>query len=182
MSSKQMTMILAAFLVTASLTIVAGCSNDDNGTNTTAAGVPQVLAVYPADGATNVPTSTGVSLVFDQPMDTNSVRMAFHFSGGTAMEQWMDSLSHHMGMGGMMGGHYQDMDHMMTWMDSIEFPGHFEWNGTLDSCRYYPDSTLMPGTDYMTFMYGTIDGMGGGMRMMQNESPDSTMFRFTTAP
>jgi len=182
MNRKHLTIALAAIAMTATLIWTASCSDNNKGAGSNAAGAPQLIAVYPADGAANVPTTIGVSIVFDQPMDTSSVRRAFHFSGGADMQQWMDSLSHHLGMGGMMGGYYQNMDHMMTWMDSIEFHGDFQWNAALDSCRYVPDSGLMPATEYMTVMYGTISGMGGGMHMMQDEPVDSTMFMFTTAP
>ncbi len=177
--------LATAVLATAAIVLTAvGCSKDET-TAPVTSGTPQLVAVYPSDGATNVPTGTGISLVFNGPMDTASVRTAFHFSGGAAMYEWMDSLSHHVqtgGMGGMMGGHYQDMDHMMTWMDSIEEHGSFEWNDALDSCIYWPDSALESGTNYMSLMYGNIEGMGGGMRMMQDEPVDSTMFTFTTAP
>jgi len=99
-------------------------------------------------------------MIFDMPMDTATVMANFHMTGGGDMNMWMDSLDHHMGMGGMgmMG-----MDHMMDWMDNIQHDGEFRWNNGMDTCVFVPDSTMMPNTDYMMFMNGDVHSHNGGM-------------------
>lgn len=62
------------------------------------------------------------------------------------MHMWVDSLDHYGGMGRMNMAMRQ---HMTEWMDSIEWRGQWHWNGTQDSCEFTPDSSLMPGAEYM---------------------------------
>ena len=69
------------------------------------------------------------------------------------MALWMDSLSHHMGMGGMG---MMNMDQMMQWMDSIEFSGQWRRNASKDSCWFVADSMLLPDADHMVYMYGAL--------------------------
>lgn len=176
-------LILLGLLVTAGV-LVAGCSGDEDSVNGsgTAAQAPQIVSVYPADGATGVDPATNMHVVFSDPMDTASVRRAFYFTGGAPMHDWMDSLQHHTGgMGGNMGGQQMmDMTHMMSWMDSIAFPGQFMWNDSLDSCSFVPDTTLMPNTDHMMLFYGDLMDRQGHARHMQEMPVDSVIWRFVT--
>jgi hypothetical protein len=84
-----------------------------------------------------------------------------------------------MGMGGMgmMG-----MNHMMHWMDSIQHAGDFHWNSGMDTCVFAPDSSMMPNTDYMMFMYGDVHGHNGEMMNMSQFQYDGHMIHFTTGP
>jgi hypothetical protein len=112
-------------------------------------------------------------------MDTHSVMGAFHLAGGPEMALWMDSVGHHQGMGGMG---MMNMDHMMQWMDSVEYSGQWHWNAVKDSCWFVSDSMLFPDADHMIYMYGTVrshDGMIMDMDSMQFGGP---MIHFHTAP
>ncbi len=143
------------------------------------AGAPTLVSVMPNDGSTGVAPTSSFTMAFDMSMDTTTVMANFHLSGGDAMHLWMDSLGHHMGMGGMgmMG-----MDHMMNWMDSIQHDGAFHWNGSMDTCVFVPDSTMMPSTDYMMFMNGDIHAHNGEMMNMSQLEYDGHMIHFTTGP
>ncbi len=110
---------------------------------------PSILNMYPQEGDTTVSVSSSMSITFNMPMDTFSVMDNFHFSGGTEMHEWMDSLNFYGGMGQMNMGMNT---HMMNWMDSIQISGTFHWNNNFDSCEFIPDSTMMSNTDYMIFM------------------------------
>ena len=175
-------MIRATFLLVTALAITAiwplGCSDDDHGpmhgNNNTQS--PQIVGIYPQDGATGVSTAASISIKFDVPMDTTSVMANFHLAGNSAMHDWMDTLDHYHGMGMM------DMDHMMEWMDSIHYSGHFQWNGAMDSCQFIMDSSLMPNTDHMMFMYGDVKGHNGMMMDMHNLEYDGYMYHFRTGP
>jgi len=155
--------LIALTFTVVAIGLIAGCngshdkmmgSNNGNGTS------PVVLRVYPADGTANGPTTASINVKFNMPMDTISVMQAFHFSGGPNMQMWMDSMSHQGGMGGM------DMNRMMALMDSIQIHGHLQWNQGGDSCRFIPDSTMAPGTDYMLLIYGLIKSHDGMMMSM----------------
>ncbi|HDS01089.1 MAG TPA: hypothetical protein ENO07_03635 [candidate division Zixibacteria bacterium] len=58
-------------------------------------------------------------------------------------------------------------NHMMVWIDSIEWGGRFNWNENLDSCEFMPDSALHYGTDYMIMFNenGIMGHDGRGMHM-----------------
>lgn len=137
---------------------------------------PQIVAVWPADGSTDVSPSTTVGIRFNMPMDTLSVMLSFRLSGGSMMEEWMDSSDHH----GHMGGGMMDMDQMMEWMDSIGHGGHFDWCEEMDSCVFIPDSLCMPSTEYMIFMHGDMMGGNGMMMDMEDLEHEGHMFHFTT--
>lgn len=178
---------IAVLVAAGLLTIyIAGCNSSDSpvsGNSTDVA--PKVVATYPADGATGVAVDAPISLVFNGPMDTSSVRMGFHFAGGQVMMAWLDSLGQFGGMG-HMGGHMGGMDpddiqHMMNWMDSIQVTGTFEWGHSLDSCRFVPDSSLTHGTSYLMFLYGDIMGHDHMMMHMSNLDIDSLMYQFSTS-
>jgi hypothetical protein len=166
---------------------IVGCNNSDNPvTGDSGSSAPKVVAAYPADGSAGVPVNTPISLVFSQPMDTASVRIGFHFTGGQPMMMWMDSLGNYGGMGhvggGMGGMDPDDIQHMLHWMDSIQVHGSFEWGFDLDSCRFVPDSTLANGTSYLMFLYGDVMSGTGMMMHMAGLSDDSLMYHFSTAP
>lgn len=140
---------------------------------------PELLSTMPMNGAMNVGTSTQIMMAFNEPMDTLSVMDGFYFCGGDEMHEWLDSLEHHRGMGGMG---MVDMGHMMEWLGDIEMPGDFDWNVDMDTCWFYPDSTLMPNEDYMIYMNGDLEDMHGGMMNMHGLDYGGYMIRFTTGP
>lgn len=113
------------------------------------------------------------------PMDTLSVRHSFHLAGGSEMQRWMDSLSHHQGMGGMG---MMDMDHMMQWMDTMHVDGQFFWNTRVDSCTFVLDSSMMPDADHMIYMYEGIKGTNGRMMDMDTFTYGGYMHHFRTGP
>jgi len=157
-----------------------GCGDDNTPmggqTNGTA---PVITAITPVDEAINVSRSATVGISFIVPMDVNSVMDAFHLSGGSEMHSWMDSLSHHR-RGGGMG--MMSMGHMMEWMDSIEYDGHWHWNERRDSCWFDPDSTLSPDADHMIYLYGSVRSHDGTAMMMDRMMYGGPMFHFRTAP
>jgi hypothetical protein len=142
--------------------LVASCSDDSPGESSNLS--PDLLRITPAEGASSVPTETSIHMAFNMPMDTQSVRMYTYFSGGELMHEWMDSLDHYGGMGHM---NMNRMDHMIVWIDSIEWGGRFHWNENLDSCEFMPDSTLHYRTDYMIMFNenGIMGHNGMGMHM-----------------
>jgi hypothetical protein len=95
---------------------LSGCNHDDPASALTDQKT-LVASTSPQDGATDVPTSRPVVIVFNTSMDEQSVMEYFHCAGGDEMWAWMDSLqSHHTGI----GGHMTDMDHMMAWMKDFQ--------------------------------------------------------------
>lgn len=161
-------------------TIAIGCSDDRNATGgQNNATNPSLALVSPAGGATNVARATTISMRFTTSMDTNSVMGAFHLSGGPEMALWMDSVGHHQGMGGMG---MMNMDHMMQWMDSVEYSGQWHWNAAKDSCWFVPDSMLMSDADHMIYMYGTVRSQGGMMMDMDTMQYGGLMTHFHTQP
>jgi len=175
---KHMTIFFAAVAVVVTVIRLAGCGTENNlhSMNNDTNQLPQIVSVYPPDGATGVATTTEVSIAFDTPMDTMSVMASFHLVGGDDMHEWMDSLEHHNHMSMM------DMDDMMDWMDSIEYHGRFHWNENMDSCRFVPDSSLMPNTDYMLFLYGDLHSHDGMMMDRHHLDYDGFMYHFQTGP
>jgi len=160
--------------------IIGGCSNDSKSTNSTLpTGAPQLLSASPANGATSVDPASPMSMKFNMPMDTQSVHSNFHLAGGTEMALWMDSLSHHMGMGGMG---MVDMGHMMQWMDSVQYRGQLHWNAALDSCWFATDSGLMPNTNQMMYLYSGVKGQNGHMMVMDTFQYGGYMDHFMTKP
>lgn len=178
-------MIRATFLLVTALALAAiwslGCQDSNHGNmhSNNSSSTPHLLAVYPGDSATGVSTAASFSLKFDSHMDTTSVMANFHLAGSSPMHDWMDTLDHYYGVGGMG---MMDMDHMMDWMDSIQYPGHFQWNGAMDSCQFIMDSPLMPNTDHMMFMYGDVKGHNGMMMDMHHLDYDGYMYHFRTGP
>ncbi|SYZ72340.1 conserved hypothetical protein [Candidatus Zixiibacteriota bacterium] len=176
---KKIDLILIAIALIAGSLYIWGCGNNNGNPVQAASGVPQILKIVPADGATNVAGNSDLAITFNMPMDTASVRGAFFLSGGDSMTTWMDSLGHHMMMGNMT-----DMSHMMDWMDSIMDTSRFEWNQSHDSCLVHPYAPLSPNTDYMILMYGSIKGGNGMMMDMETggEKSNYEMFHFRTGP
>lgn len=157
-----------------------GCSDDKNATGSqNDATTPSLALVSPAAGATNVARTATISMRFTIPMDTNSVMGAFHLSGGPEMALWMDSVGHHQGMGGMG---MMNMDHMMQWMDSVEYSGSWHWNAAKDSCWFVPDSMFMADADHMIYMYGNMRSKDGMMMAMDTMPYGGPMIHFHTAP
>jgi len=173
--------IIVAMVVLFAILYVGGCSNDDNSTTPTADTELNILRVTPADGATGVSEDAPITIKFSGPVDTISIMHSFHFSGGSQMHEWRDSLEHYGGFGMMGMGH---MDRMMDWMDSIEIAGEFRWNEVMDSCEFMPDSAMHPNTDYLCLLNeGEMRGYHGGM-MGGGYHGDSGyhMYQFATAP
>ncbi len=166
-------------LLTVVSVIIVGCDNNQktpvsNGTTSV-----EIAAVFPADGSIGVSTTTSVALTFTGPVDTLSVMRNLYLAGGQPMHEWEDSLMHYGGFG-MMGMGMED--HMMHWIDSIDTPGEFHWNSSLDSCEYVPTSALMPGTDYVCVLYekGMSDRHGDMMGGSDNTDGGYHMSGFTT--
>lgn len=181
MKSRIAWLAAVLILVVAAIAFV-GCSNDDNSTMLTNGSATVILAsISPADGATGVSPATSVALKFTGAVDTMSVMQNLYLAGGQAMHEWRDSVSHHGGFG-MMNMNMEQQ--MMNWMDSIHTPGEFHWNGTLDSCEFVPDSTLMPTTEYLCLLNegGMQDGHGGMMGGANHNDNGYHMYGFTTAP
>ncbi len=179
---KRLTTLIGITVLGVAILAFAGCSDDDHDMmSNSGTSVVSVAAVYPVDGSTNVSTSAAVAIKFTGPVDTMSVMQNLHLAGGQPMHEWRDSVSHHGGFG-MMNMNMEQQ--MMNWMDSIHAPGEFHWNGTLDSCEFVPDSSLMPGTEYLCLLYegGMHDGHGGMMGGQNHNDDGYHMYGFTTAP
>ena len=178
---SRLTVLLIGIALAIAMIGLLNCDDDHHdpmdGNNNTQS--PQIVSVYPQDSATGVSTAASISLKFDSPMDTTSVMANFHLAGSSPMHDWMDTLDHYHGMGGMG---MMDMDHMMEWMDSIHYSGHFQWNGAMDSCQFIMDPPLMPNTDHMMFMYGDIKGHNGMIIDMHDLEYDGYMYHFRTGP
>ncbi|MDF1545858.1 MAG: Ig-like domain-containing protein [bacterium] len=166
--------------------MMGGMSQNDDGhhmfgfsTGNGPSGAPKLVSAIPSDGSTGVPPNSAIMFAFDMPMDTPTVMTNLHVIGGDDMHMWMDSLDHHLGMGGMgmMG-----MGEMMNWMDSIQYDGLFEWSGGMDTCIFTLDSTMMPNSDYMMFLYGDVHANNGEMMNMSQQQYDGHMIHFTTGP
>lgn len=171
---------VTGLLIATLMLSVTGCSDDANPSDsnlpTTA---PVVLRISPSEGANSVALRPVMGIKFDMPMDTSSFMHNFHFTANPNLPEWMDSLQHHRGM---MGGGMMNMDHMMDWLDSIEISGDFDWNDMLDSCTFVADSTLMPNTDCMMYLYGDVRGRNGMMMDMSNFQYGGHMVHFRTRP
>jgi len=160
--------------------LAGGCSDSDTSTKSTLPpGAPQLVSAYPADNAVSVDPASLVSLKFNMPMDTQSVHTNFHLAGGAETMLWMDSLSHHMGMGGMG---MMNMGHMMQWIDSIQYDGQLHWNRTMDSCWFLADSGLMPNSSQMMYLYEGVKGQNGHMMVMDTMQYGGYMDHFMTRP
>ena len=179
------TTVVGIALVVASATLLAvGCSSsNDKMMNNDSNTQPSILSITPANGATAVSRSASVGIKFNMPMDTTSVMSGFHFSGGSGMQMWMDSMN---AMGGMNHMGTMDSDNMMQWMDTLQMQGHFQWNAAFDSCQFAPDSMMAANTEHMTFMYGQMKSQSGMMMNMGGNgmmgSETGLTYHFTTAP
>lgn len=138
---------------------------------------PQLLGTTPGNGASSFDRDDPVELRFSEAMDTLSVREGFYFCGGEEMFEWMDSLDHHRGMGGMG---MVDMGHMMQWLSEIDLPGEFGWNEGRDTCWFYPDSTMTPQQDYLIYLSGDIHDHHGAKMNMHHYQYDGPMIHFRT--
>lgn len=141
--------------------------------------VPALLSISPAENATGVDRNFGIHMRFSMAMDTTTVRRNFHLAGGTEMEQWMDSLPHHQGMGGMG---MMNMEHMMDWMDSLQYGGEFHWNSAMDSCEFDPDSGMMPDANQMIYIYQGVRGNNDKVMDMSSLPYSGIMHHFRTKP
>lgn len=158
----------------------AGCYDENPVSDSDVLGfdVPEVVTVFPENGAYGVDRNSEVSIKFSGPMDTASVTSNCYLSGGRDMLKWLDSLEHTPGMMHGMGDSV--CDNMMNWMDSISYSGHFEWNANYDSCIFYPDSALLPDCEHLLFMRGEISGRNGHMMSMDTVSHGGLMVHFRT--
>jgi hypothetical protein len=169
-------LIIASLLLIIAAAIIVGCS-DNSRVNGNSEDV-WISSIYPSDGDENVSPATSVYMKFVMPMDTSSVRNNIYFSGGPQMQMWHDSLDHYGGMGYMNMGM---REHMMDWMDSIEWGGQWHWNNGLDSCEFRPDSTLMPGTEYMIMVNEDgVMGHDGHQMHMGHTNEDFHYYHFKT--
>lgn len=168
-------------LILVILTVVAGCYKEnpvsDFDTEVLDTDFPTILEVSPDNGASGVIRNSNLSVRFDSPMDTASVSNNFHLSGGDKMQQWMDSMSNLPDMNGMGQQH---RDSMMTWMDSIEYTGDFEWNDDLDSCVFYPDSMLEANAEHMIFLDYGIKSVDGYYIITDTLEYNAATYHFTT--
>jgi len=172
-------LFLAAGPLLALVMVGAGCVDTHHGVDSMGDDSPRILSVTPSDGATGVDLNPSIRLSFSVPMDTASVRRAMHLSFGTAMDEWMDTLSHHTRIGGMIGA---DMDDMMTWMESVHSAASLRWNSALDGCELIPDAQLARGNEYMLVMYGPVRSSSGAMMDMAQMSSRTYITHFTTGP
>ncbi len=159
-----------------------GCSDDDQDVLSSNGNENVVIAaISPADGASDVSTSSSIAVKFTGPVDAMSVMQNLHLTGGKPMHEWRDSLSHYGGFG-MMNMNMED--HMMAWMDSIHTRGKFHWNGSLDSCEFVPDSALMANTEYLCLLFegGMHDSHGGMVGGANHNDNGYHMYSFTTGP
>lgn len=177
--------ILAAIIPSLILVFMTnGCSSsgDDKVNNPdTDTSRPLTVRVSPANGAVDISTNATIAMTFSEPMDTLSVMSRLYFTGGSSMQMWMDSMDH--SGGGGHESHHTDPNRMYTLMDSLQLRGRFAWNGSLDSCRFIPDSLLRSGTSYLLQIDAgimTVDGMT--MDMDENDGTEVMRFHFTTAP
>jgi len=181
---KEVSTMLQVGLVAVLSLAIAGCNNST--TPTGGANVPSALvrSVSPADGATNVPLQTTISIEFSQPMDANAIRESVHLVGGDGMRDWLDFAHPESGFGNMS---YNDYMHMMGLLDSLDMSGEFVWEDGFERCEFHPDSGFVPQENYMLIM--DEDGMmNGGMGHMghtgnmgmNGANRDLLMYRFET--
>lgn len=170
-TNTMLLLILGVLLVS----LATSCSDNDNPVGNTTEEL-HLINIYPEPGATQVSPGVTVSMKFGEPMDTASLHGGFYLSGGQEMHRWMDSLGHHQGMGGRGP---QGMQHMYAWMDSIAYHGQFHWNEALDSCWFDPDSSLMPNTEHLILIEGTVHDRHGHV-MDHHGTGEFFDYRFTT--
>ncbi|NOZ04180.1 MAG: Ig-like domain-containing protein [FCB group bacterium] len=135
---------------------LAGCADDGGETG------PEIVAISPADGATNVAKSTAVLVQFSEPMDESSCESRF----------------------GLFAG---DLDTIPA--DIMErMHGDFTWNADQTVMAFHPDSLLMDSTMYSIYLQAGMmakdshgDGMMlSGMKRHGMEMTDGIISRFTT--
>lgn len=159
--------------LTVILLVVSGCSKSSNMISSSNQ-QPKILFVSPADGATDVPVSARVELVFSVPMDTGSVRANLCILGGDQMQMMMDSLA---GMHSSM-----DYSRIMGMMHQVSMSGYYQWNATKDSCQFWPDSAMHANTQYMIFMGREMMGAGGHMGDQNQMMGSDWISHFATSP
>ena len=129
---------------------ISGCgSNNDDSVSSGAQDVV-IASVSPSNGSTGVSPSSTISVKFTGAVDTMSVMNNFHFTGGSPMQMWRDSVDHYGGFGMM---NMSLRNHMMNWIDSIHVAGQFHWNDALDSCEFVPGNPIESDTDYLCFIF-----------------------------
>lgn len=175
---KRFNILWVGFAILLMAAAYLGCSDSGINNANDSPEFPQLMSIFPADGAAGISIHDSLHLRFNMPMDSLSVRHGLHLSGGQEMHGWMDSLGHYGDMDQM---HMNTQNHMMNWMDSIQWQGQFYWNTNRDSCVFVPDSSLWPETDYMIMIVEKeIMGHNGhGMHMGHNDD-GYHYFHFTT--
>lgn len=169
-----------AALLAISVSWIVGCTEDSKSTdNQLPITAPKIVSTTPIDGSADATLKPIIGIKFDMPIDTASFMQNFHFTAHQSLPEWMDSLQHH---GSMMGGGMMNMGHMMNWLDSIDFHGEIDWNQELDSCTFYADSTLMPNTSCMLYVYGDVRGRNNMMMNMNGYQYGGYMVHFRTMP
>jgi len=84
------------------------------------------------------------------------------------------------GMGGHSGQGY--MDDMMAWMETIDVPGHFHWNGALDSCEFVPAAPLQRGMEYAVVICDSVMAQSGHFMDLSNSPYSVLTSRFACEP
>ena len=182
---NRISRILSSLILVFGIIFLVGCYDENPVSNDTTLDdfdFPTILGVDPVNGASGVDRNSSYIIRFSDSMDTASVTSNCYLSGGSDMRQWMDSVSHMNGMGGMNGMGDPDHDHMMDWMDSISYSGHFEWNNNLDSCVFYPDSMLGPNTEHMLYITGDVRSHDDYRMQMDSLQYDGHTYYFSTGP
>jgi hypothetical protein len=169
-------LIIAFLVLFAATAAFIGCSNQSGVEGN--ANDPWLVSIYPTDGAEHVSPVTALYMKFVMPMDTSTVHRNIFLSGGPRMHMWADSLNHYGGMRRMSMGM---REHMLKWMDSIEWGGQWHWNKSLDSCEFIPDSSLLPGTEYLIMVNEDgIIGHNGHNMFMGHTNEDFSYYHFKT--
>lgn len=148
-----------------SVILVVSCSDSDNNSSGNIEQSPELVSIYPQDGAINVDPETSISMRFKSQMDTITVRRYCFIADSTNLHMWMDSIDYHGGMGHMQG---QQHHYMMNWADSIRIGGQYHFNQQRDSCMFVPDSSFHPSNGYMIMLVVDSIMNHSGHRMGQH--------------
>ena len=140
--------------------------------------VPGIQSVDPSNNTSGVDPSSSYGVKFNHPMDTGSVSGNFHLVGGHGVHDWLDSLAEHHDHSGMGGG---DRQHLMDWLDSMQYDGQLHWNEHLDSCEFVPDSAFISNSLHMLYITGDVRDHHGTMMYMDSTEYGGYLFFFTTS-
>lgn len=171
--------------MTAAAFLAAGCNRTNPADNSVLSETP--LQISPADNALDVPTSAGVTLTFQRPMDRSVVERNFRLMDERSYPDSLCPVSTTMGHGSM-GTSMMDPQ-KMAHLDSIHaLRGAFTWNGDSTVCTFRPDSLLRPAMQHMVHlrqeMVGMLKGRMGSMGMMDRRGMGigaGMAFHFATA-